>query len=334
MKNILERYGVFPAKSQIVIAVTIFILALLVLPHAVVYALATFVSYKLIKNKILRYGVVGILCFTTLISVILLSSRATPSIQTAETVIPPQVEQNRPIELRADNISTPTKPLVIVNTQNTYQVVKVIDGDTLDVSIGGKTERIRLIGINTPETVDPRKEVECFGVEASNKSKTLLTGKQVSLESDGSQGDRDKYDRLLRYVFLEDGANFNLRMIREGYAYEYTYDLPYKYQLAFKEAQKQAMEAKAGLWGDICQTKTTATQPSPSPTPTPTVMKTDTTNSCTIKGNISSKKEKIYHVIGCGSYNQTVIDESKGERLFCSEQDAVDAGWRKAQNCT
>ena len=120
-----------------------------------------------------------------------------------------------------------------------YSVSRVVDGDTIDVSIDGKVKRLRLIGINTPETVDPRKLVECFGVEASNKAKTLLTGKKVSLESDGSQGELDKYNRLLRYVFLEDGTNINLLMIKEGYAYEYTYNLPYKYQAEFKNAQKK-----------------------------------------------------------------------------------------------
>ena len=119
-----------------------------------------------------------------------------------------------------------------------YSVSRVVDGDTIDVSIDGKVKRLRLIGINTPETVDPRKLVECFGVEASNKAKTLLTGKKVSLEGDGSQGELDKYNRLLRYVFLEDGTNINLLMIKEGYAYEYTYNLPYKYQTEFKNAQK------------------------------------------------------------------------------------------------
>lgn len=208
-----------------------------------------------------------------------------------------------------------------------YSVSRVIDGDTIDISIDGKVERLRLIGIDTPETVDPRKPVECFGVEASNKAKTLLIGKKVSLESDGSQGELDKYNRLLRYVFLEDGTNINLLMIKEGYAHEYTYNLPYKYQTEFKNAQKQAEANKAGLWSlDACNgdaTKSVSTN----------ATETSNANSCTIKGNISSSKEKIFHMIGCGSYNKTVIDESKGEKWFCSEKEAIDAGWRKALNC-
>lgn len=205
-----------------------------------------------------------------------------------------------------------------------YSVSRVVDGDTIDVSIDGKVKRLRLIGINTPETVDPRKPVECFGIEASNKAKTLLTGKKVSLESDGSQGELDKYNRLLRYVFLEDGTNINLLMIKDGYAYEYTYDLPYKYQAEFKNAQKQAEANKAGLWSpNACNIDATKSVPT----------NTSNANSCAIKGNISSSKEKVFHTIGCGSYNKTVIDESKGEKWFCSEKEAIDAGWRKALNC-
>ncbi len=129
-----------------------------------------------------------------------------------------------------------------------YKVIKVVDGDTIDVLIDNKTERLRLIGIDTPETVDPRKKVQCFGKEASNKSKEMLLGQFVVLESDETQGERDKYKRLLRYVFLPDGTNFNLYMIAEGYAHEYTYNDPYKYQFDFKEAQRLAIENEKGLW--------------------------------------------------------------------------------------
>ena len=131
-----------------------------------------------------------------------------------------------------------------------FSVVKVVDGDTIDVDINGTVARVRLIGINTPETVDPRKPVECFGKEASAKAREILGGKKVRLEADPSQTDSDKYARLLRYVFLEDGTNFNKLMISEGYAYEYTYALPYKYQKEFKQAQKTASDAGNGLWAE------------------------------------------------------------------------------------
>lgn len=238
----------------------------------------------------------------------------------------------------------PTNTTTKTSKPTPYNVVKVIDGDTVDVMVNGKKERIRMIGVNTPETVDPRKPVECFGKEASNKAKSLLVGKKVSLEKDDTQGDRDKYSRLLRYVVLADGTNVNLSMIKEGYAYEYTYNLPYKYQSDFKNAQKLAMDQKKGLWGATCQkttsgavkkpTNSTATPSSPVSTVTPPAATSiPSNNSCTIKGNISSSKEKIFHVPGCQSYSKTVIDESAGEKWFCSESEAIQAGWRKALNC-
>lgn len=149
----------------------------------------------------------------------------------------------------------PSEPILEegVSIQAGYRVVKVVDGDTLDVDIDGKIERLRLIGINTPETVDPRKEIQCFGIEASNKAKELLSGQFVSLESDSTQGDRDKYKRLLRYVILQDGTNFNKYMISEGFAHEYTYDEAYVYQAEFKQAQEDARNAGKGLWSpDTC----------------------------------------------------------------------------------
>jgi micrococcal nuclease len=137
-----------------------------------------------------------------------------------------------------------------------YPVIKVVDGDTLAVNIGGKNTTIRLIGLDTPETVDPRKPVQCFGMEASKKAKELLTGKRVRIEADPSQGELDKYGRMLAYVFLEDGTLFNKLMISEGYGHEYTYNIPYKYKKEFKEAETDAREEKKGLWApQACQSQ-------------------------------------------------------------------------------
>ena len=300
-----------------------FVIALYIFPSILVFVAGLFISYFLIKNKIWKYLMITVLCLASFISVISLiptDNLAEINVKNDNKNIP--VVQGEPvIQANVTNsvpVSTPTN-------SKTYDVVKVVDGDTIDVSINGKTERIRLIGINTPETVDPRKPVECFGKEASDKAKTLLGGMKVYLESDITQGELDKYSRLLRYVFLENGTNFNLLMIKEGYAYEYTYDTPYTYQTEFKEAQKEAEKAKSGLWGDICQGEATIVSPTPISTPV--------SSTCSIKGNISSTKEKIYHMIGCGSYSKTKIDISQGERMFCSEQEALDAGWRKALNC-
>lgn len=135
-----------------------------------------------------------------------------------------------------------------------YSVVKVVDGDTITISVGGAKQTVRLIGINTPETVDPRKPVECFGKEASDTAKKLLSGRQVRVEFDTTQGTHDKYHRLLAYVYRDDDLFVNKHMVEQGYAYEYTYRVPYEYQKQFKQAQKDAEFYDRGLWAPgVCE---------------------------------------------------------------------------------
>jgi micrococcal nuclease len=126
-----------------------------------------------------------------------------------------------------------------------YRVVRVVDGDTVVVSNG---DTLRLIGIDTPETVDPREPVQCFGVEASRRAHALLDGAAVELEYDPTQGVLDRYGRTLAYVWLPDGRLFNELMIADGYAHEYTYEVPYRYQARFRAAQRAAQDAQRGLW--------------------------------------------------------------------------------------
>lgn len=130
-----------------------------------------------------------------------------------------------------------------------YSVHKVVDGDTAEITINGQNKTVRFIGMDTPEVVDPRKTVQCFGREASNRGHELLEGKKVKLEYDSSVGEQDKYGRLLAYIILPDGVNYNQKMIAEGYAHEYTYsNQAYKYQDEFKTAQSNAEAAQLGLW--------------------------------------------------------------------------------------
>lgn len=134
-----------------------------------------------------------------------------------------------------------------------FFVERVVDGDTIVVRASDETQsRVRLIGIDTPESVHPTKPVECFGKEASTKLRELIEGKFVRMEYDASQGMFDTYDRMLGYVFLEDGTFVNEIMIAHGYAYEYTYNKaqPYQYQDAFVHAQEMAQATKQGLWAD------------------------------------------------------------------------------------
>lgn len=163
----------------------------------------------------------------------------------------------------ATTTASSTAPLP-VNRNNLYKVVHVVDGDTVVVSIGGKNTTLRLIGLDTPETVDPRKPVQCFGREASAKAKGLLSRQTVRLEFDASQGTLDKYGRTLAYLFLPDGTFFNKYMIAEGFAHEYTYNIPYAYQKEFKAAETSAREQKKGLWAeDACAQESSRTPPPP-----------------------------------------------------------------------
>lgn len=140
-------------------------------------------------------------------------------------------------------------PAVPSTAVGPYPVLSVIDGDTLWLGIGPTRTKVRLIGIDTPETVDPRKPIGCFGPEASARAKDLLTGRQVYLEYDKSQGRRDMYGRTLGYIWLPDGRQFNEEMIATGFGREYTFGRPYAHQQAFRQAQSTARASRAGLWG-------------------------------------------------------------------------------------
>jgi len=130
-------------------------------------------------------------------------------------------------------------------------VIKVIDGDTIDVRLDGKIESVRLIGVDTPETVHPFKPIEEYGKEASNYTKSRLQGKNVRLEYDLSK--RDKYGRILAYIYVDD-AHFNAELIEKGYAFAYL-RFPFKYREEFRLLELKAREAGVGMWshGEVQQ---------------------------------------------------------------------------------
>ncbi len=222
--------------------------------------------------------------------------------------------------LTKDTIAPDTK----TETENSpiYRVVEVVDGDTIKVMIAGEIKTIRLIGVDSPETDHPEKPLECFGKEASLALKELLTGASVYLKSDETQNDLDKYSRLLRYVYRDDDVFVNKWLIENGYAHEFTYKIPYIYQNEFKLAEKNAEKNKIGLWADdACVNSDLQTTK-------------EYKKNCLIKGNISYlDKEKIYHISGCEDYEKTIVNENKGESWFCTEEEAIQSGWRKAENC-
>lgn len=135
-------------------------------------------------------------------------------------------------------------PAAIENRGEWVTVKRVVDGDTFVLTTG---ERVRLIGVDTPETVHPNKQVEPFGQEASRYSKSMLTGQKVRLEFDVEK--RDRYKRLLAYVYLQDNTFYNAKLVQEGFAQVATFPPNVKYADQFVALQREAREAKRGLWG-------------------------------------------------------------------------------------
>lgn len=172
---------------------------------------------------------------------VLPTPRATDTPPPATPTSPPTRVVSPPTTIPNNNLSLPAG-------LTPGEVFAIVDGDTVDITVGDQVVRLRLIGIDTPETKDPNEPVQCFGPEATNRARELLTGQAVLLEADPTQGEYDRYDRLLRYLWLADGRLYNHQMVVEGYATEYTYDKPYKYQQLFRQAEQEAQAQLAGLW--------------------------------------------------------------------------------------
>jgi len=228
----------------------------------------------------------------------------------------------------ATSISTPLTPTAVVDPNLTSAVVtRVVDGDTIEVRIDGVEYTVRYIGVDTPETVHPSRPVGCFGPEASAFNKQLVQGQTVGLEQDISE--TDQFGRLLRYVYL--GSEMvNSTLVREGYAQVSTFPPDVKYQDLFLDLQREARDNGRGLWGATCASPTAAPIGG-SGVDCPDGAEFSVDGSASIKGNINAEGVRIYHVPGQQYYDRTVINEASSERWFCTEAEALDAGWRKSR---
>ncbi len=166
-------------------------------------------------------------------------------------------KQSPKIELAATTSTTPPAAEATSTVQTNAIVIRVVDGDTLVAKLDSEPQKeykVRLLGVNTPETVDPRRAVQCFGKQASDLSKKTLSGKRVRLEADPQADERDKYDRLLRNLILEDGTDFNASLVREGYANAYlSFPLNPVRKAELRRLETEAKAAKRGLWGETCE---------------------------------------------------------------------------------
>lgn len=253
------------------------------------------------KQKITRKTLGLTFGFFALLFFILIGIMAKPvdktkvkseKVQISKTPKPSPTEKPKatPTTSSPTKINSPTPTSKIKSNSDEILVTKVVDGDTIQIE-GGKV--VRYIGIDTPETVDPRQSVQCFGKEASDKNKGLVAGKKVRLVKDVSETDR--YGRLLRYVYVGD-IFVNDYLVRKGYAYASSYPPDVKYQKQFNEAQTEARVNSRGLWGS-CNNTTSV------PTNISTTSNSDTGNyTCSGKtkcGEMSSCSEAYFYLNSC-----------------------------------
>jgi len=132
-----------------------------------------------------------------------------------------------------------------------YSINHFVDGDTIAVNMNGSVETIRMIGVDTPETHKPNTPVQCFGNEAASYTKQLIGQNKVRLQADPLDTNRDRYGRLLRYVYLPNGTLAENKLISGGYGFAYT-QFPFEKANEFKTLEEQAKTNRQGLWG-ACQ---------------------------------------------------------------------------------
>ncbi len=211
---------------------------------------------------------------------------------------------------------------VVVDTEtNLLTVTDVIDGDTIEVS-GGNI--IRLLGVDAPE------RGECYYEEAKEALDELVLGKEVRLEKDivGT----DNFGRLLRHVFVPEGDFFNDifvndYLLEQGFADTLFMSNSDKYRSVLIHSRNEAVTNGTGMWGACEQElkEETSTFETNDPPPNP---------NCLIKGNISEHGYgKTYFFPGCANYDRVKVDLQKGDKYFCTKEEAEEAGFKKAEGC-
>lgn len=213
------------------------------------------------------------------------------------------------------DVSAQEKVKIVKPSENKdlFLVTKIIDGDTIELQ---DSRRVRYLGMDTPESVDPKKPVQCLAEAAAAKNKELVLGQKVTLKFDQEQ--KDRYGRTLAYVFIN-SEFINLELVELGLARAYPYAPNFLHKKDFAAAQERAQQKKLGLWSGLCDNF----QPTKIHLGPPD-------ENCALKGNISTRGEKIYHLPSQKYYNVTRVDTDAGEKWFCSEKEAQNAGWRKS----
>lgn len=203
-----------------------------------------------------------------------------------------------------------------------HTVMEVVDGDTLIIE---NNIRIRLLGIDAPEST------ECYSTAAKTHLESLVLGRDILLEKD--QTAKDSFDRLLRYAFIHnpdpegDQLFVQHHMVKNGAAHSLYLKPNRRYLAQLQADERSAQENELGLWG-VCgqrgQVENTEREIASDPFST----------ECVIKGNVNKRYEKDYFLPGCPNYKRVKIDPRKDEAWFCTEAEAVAAGWQKSAACS
>lgn len=301
------------------------LLALSFLPFTIGLGAGYFV-YKKFGNHKVKYGVLTAIAVLTLFTgsawVAGLTSEPPKTPQKQEEQI--DFNKSQATKPSASQTSpTPTwKPQTAPANANIVlaRVIRIIDGDTIEVDLGeGNKKTVRYIGIDTPETVDPRKDVQCFGREASAKNQELVGNGIVGLEKDVSETDR--YGRLLRYVYMGD-LFINQILVSEGYAHASSYPPDIKYQEKLRQAEQQARTNNKGLWSSCSST------PAPTGKSSPIVPTTTTNSNSQTSGSTSNSSAQDTGAYSCNCSKTCTQISSCAEAQYqlkscgCSARDA------------
>ena len=210
-----------------------------------------------------------------------------------------------------------------------YRVIRILDGDTIVINYKGKNEKVRLLCVNTPESVHPDKKQNIpMGKVASDYTKKRLNGKYVVLEFEGAF--RGRYGRLLAYVIV-DGVNFNLELVRQGLSPYYTkYGLSEKYDQEFREAERHARKHELNIWGDPELTKKYLRLKSKWGQYRSTVSSTPATIQTKGWKYVASKNSRVFHRPDCKWAKRISPKNLIG---FKSREEAVKSGRRPCRSC-
>lgn len=255
----MEKFkALFHGRKKFLTILTLALAGLVFLPITILLLIGWLI-YAKVSNKKIKFASLGIIG-------ILILFFGTAYVVAFTSPTPPKPSQ----EVKSEATQATTPPTTTPTPDpNPVKVSRVIDGDTIEIE-GGK--RVRFIGIDTPETLRPGTPVQCYGKEASAKTKELLDGQEIKLEKDVSEVDR--YGRLLRYIWKGDTL-INELLVKEGFAQVSTYPPDVKYQDRFLAAQKDARDNNRGLWS-ACQTSNETAQPVSTPVVKPAVKSTNT----------------------------------------------------------